>query len=150
MLGEIRIWKLERCILATTCDSNLAGECNLYTEKNHDDDLFAIFILNHYELRPAKLSGAEINLYLLFWFSNYCNFYLLDHGMKITMCFVCCIVYRYKVGSDRKWHNFARRGRRGPTKPIFIQQHSIFIAVAQYSMLVFFTTGLKTNYLPKI
>ena len=110
-------------------DSNLAGECNLYTEKNHDDHLFAIFTLNHYELRPAKLSGAEINLYLLFRFSNYCNFYLLDHGMKITMCFVCCIVYRYKVGSDRKWHNFTRRGRRG-------QQSQYSFNNIQYSLLL--------------
>ena len=42
------------------------------------------------------------------------------------------------------------RGGGRLEEPIFIQQHSIFIAVAQYSMLVFFTTGLKTNYLPKI
>ena len=39
ILGEIRIWKLERCILATTCDSSLARECYLNTEKNHDDDI---------------------------------------------------------------------------------------------------------------
>ena len=39
ILGEKRIWKLERCILATTCDSGLVGECCLHTEKDHDDDL---------------------------------------------------------------------------------------------------------------
>ena len=36
MLGEIRIWKLERCILATTCDRNLARECYLFNEKTHN------------------------------------------------------------------------------------------------------------------